>query len=86
MFPAIKTKISFGFQIELFLEIGYRDDTIYLLLVIFRWPLRCADSPKTCADPSSVEAAVRLLYQASRPLVIIGKGILKLPWTCISVG
>ncbi|CAG8616895.1 13773_t:CDS:2, partial [Cetraspora pellucida] len=37
-------------------------------------PGRAVDSPKSLADPRSVEETVRLLVSAKRPLIIIGKG------------
>ena len=35
---------------------------------------RCQAPPKSLADPSEVEKAVKILTEAKRPLVIIGKG------------
>ncbi|HLF79440.1 MAG TPA: oxalyl-CoA decarboxylase [Dehalococcoidia bacterium] len=38
------------------------------------FPGRVPDAPRTMADPSDVEAAMRALRSAERPLAIIGKG------------
>jgi len=38
------------------------------------WPARCPEAPRTLADPTSVDAALRALRSAQRPLVIVGKG------------
>lgn len=38
------------------------------------YPGRCAEPPRTQADPAAVEEAVRVLKAAERPLVIVGKG------------
>lgn len=35
---------------------------------------RCADAPRSLAEPSSVEDALEVLRSAQRPLVIVGKG------------
>lgn len=37
-------------------------------------PARVADAPRPMADPAAVEAALEVLRQAERPLVIVGKG------------
>lgn len=37
-------------------------------------PPRCPPAPKSLADPSAVTAALQLLRDARRPLVIVGKG------------
>ncbi|MFQ5696739.1 MAG: oxalyl-CoA decarboxylase [Myxococcota bacterium] len=38
------------------------------------WKPRCADPPRSLADPAAVERALELLRGAERPLVIVGKG------------
>ncbi|HET7737064.1 MAG TPA: oxalyl-CoA decarboxylase [Tepidiformaceae bacterium] len=38
------------------------------------YPGRCAEPPRTQAEPGAVEEAVRVLKAAERPLVIVGKG------------
>jgi 2-hydroxyacyl-CoA lyase 1 len=38
------------------------------------WKPRCADPPRTQADPAAVLRALELLRGAQRPLVIVGKG------------
>ena len=35
---------------------------------------RCADPPRTCAEPESIDKALEALKSAERPLVIVGKG------------
>ncbi len=37
-------------------------------------PARCADAPKSLADPDAIRAALQALKSAKRPLVIVGKG------------
>src|SRR6202008_1486901 len=39
------------------------------------FPARCADPPRSTADPQSVENALNLLRESERPLVIVGKGM-----------
>ena len=37
--------------------------------------IRCSPAPPKClADPSAVEKAIKVLSEAKKPLVIIGKG------------
>ncbi len=44
-------------------------------LILFHRPIgRCPPPPKCLADPSSVDKAVKVLSEARKPLVIIGKG------------
>jgi 2-hydroxyacyl-CoA lyase 1 len=38
------------------------------------WKPRCAEPPRTQADPAAVERALAALRSAERPLVIVGKG------------
>ena len=38
------------------------------------FPAKCADAPRSLAEPESVEKAIELLKGAERPLVVIGKG------------
>ena len=38
------------------------------------FPGRCPESPRSQADPAAIEAALRALRTAERPLVIVGKG------------
>lgn len=37
-------------------------------------PARCADAPKSFADPAAITAALGALKSAKRPLVVVGKG------------
>lgn len=37
-------------------------------------PARCADAPKSLADPDAIRAALKALKSAKRPLVVVGKG------------
>jgi 2-hydroxyacyl-CoA lyase 1 len=38
------------------------------------WKPRCAEPPRSLADPSAIESAIAALRGAERPLVIVGKG------------
>lgn len=48
--------------------------SLYTYLFVFR-SVRCSPAPPKClADPSAVDRAVKVLNEARKPLVIIGKG------------
>ncbi len=42
---------------------------------IVRWMPKFVGSPLSCPDINSVKSAVQLLYEAQKPLVIVGKGV-----------